>query len=121
MKKLITISLFIVTFCCINLLNAQITKQSQWKGVPCEDCVAPGASTEKGGSNSVQNGNGSIATSYTATACGLNFTQATVRLNKRAFTGMTTQTGVNQPATFAISGIPACFTIKSFFIYRGFR
>lgn len=64
----------------------------------------------------VANGNGIIATSYTNTACGLNFTQASVRLNQRLFS-IAPATGLLQPATFAISGIPACATILKAFLY----
>lgn len=64
----------------------------------------------------MQNGSGTIATSYTNTACGLNFTQASVRLNQRLFS-ITPQTGMPQPATFSISGIPSCASILKAFIY----
>lgn len=64
----------------------------------------------------IQNGNGIIATSYTNTACGLNFTQASVRLNQRLFS-ITPQTGVPQPATFSITGLPACASILKAFLY----
>lgn len=62
------------------------------------------------------NGNGTIATSYTNTACGLNFSQASVRLNQRLFS-IAPATGVIQPATFSITGIPACATILKAFLY----
>ncbi|MBK7668018.1 MAG: gliding motility-associated C-terminal domain-containing protein [Sphingobacteriaceae bacterium] len=114
MKKVITTSLFFLAICCINILNAQ----SQWKGVPCNDCVNP-QSSQKGNPNQVQNGNGTIATSYTTTACGLGFTTATVRLNRRSFGGMTVPQGVLQPANMVVSGIPSCFTIVKAFLYVG--
>ena len=71
---------------------------------------------ENANSAKVQNGSGTIATSYTNTACGLNFTQASVRLNQRLFS-ITPQTGMLQPATFSISGIPSCASILKAFIY----
>ncbi|MBP7808061.1 MAG: gliding motility-associated C-terminal domain-containing protein [Bacteroidia bacterium] len=114
MKKLITTSLFFLAICFFNLLNAQ----SQWKGVPCDDCVNP-QSNQKGNPNQVQNGNGTIATSYTTTACGLGFTTASVRLNRRSFGGMTVPLGVLQPANMVVSGIPSCFTIVKAFLYVG--
>lgn len=64
----------------------------------------------------IQNGSGIIATSYTNTACGLNFTQASVRLNQRLFS-IAPQTGVPQPATFSITGLPACASILKAFLY----
>lgn len=64
----------------------------------------------------IQNGNGTIATNYTNTACGLNFTQTSVRLNQRLFS-IAPATGAVQPATFSVSGIPACATVLKAFLY----
>lgn len=72
--------------------------------------------TQDNNSAKVQNGNGTISTSYTNTACGLNFTQASVRLNQRLFS-IAPATGMVQPATFSISGIPSCATIIKAFLY----
>ncbi len=120
MKKLIKITLVFLAVLCSFILNAQTSKQTNLPGTPCVGCpVDNSSSNQKGNPNTIQNGNGSLATTYTVSACGLNFTQATRRLNQRAFTGMTTQKGVLQPATFAISGIPACFTIVKAFLYVG--
>jgi gliding motility-associated-like protein len=116
MKKLITTSLLFLAF-CFSQVNAQISKQSQWSGVPCDDCVSS-QSNQKGNPNTIQNGNGTIATSYTTTACGLGFTTATVRLNRRSFS-FTPAQGVLQPANMVVSGIPPCFTIVKAFLYVG--
>ena len=62
MKKLTAISLALVAFFFAFTLNAQEKKQSQWSGVPCSDCTSAEAS-QKGSPNTVQNGNGTIATS----------------------------------------------------------
>ncbi len=62
------------------------------------------------------NGNGTIATSYTLTKCGLNFTYASNPLYKRPFQF---QVGVTQPAAFNISGIPTCAVIEKAFLYAG--
>jgi hypothetical protein len=82
-------------------------------GAPCQN----NNNNQKPGPLAVQNGTGFIATSYTTTACGLNYTQASVRLNKRNFSGMTPPQGVSQPATYSISGIPSCFVIVKAFLY----
>ncbi|MBP7808060.1 MAG: T9SS type A sorting domain-containing protein [Bacteroidia bacterium] len=66
----------------------------------------------------IANGNGTITTSYTTSACGLNFTQASVRLNQRVFS-ISPATGVVQPATYSISGIPSCAVIVKAFLYVG--
>ena len=67
------------------------------------------------GPASVLNGTNTIATSYTVTACGLDFVTTSVRLCKRGGS----PAGVNQPATFAISGIPSCAVIVNAFFYTG--
>jgi hypothetical protein len=82
-------------------------------GAPCQN---PN-NNQKTGPLAVQNGTGTIATSYTTTACGLNYAQASVRLNKRNFGSMSPPQGVNQPATYSISGIPSCFVIVKAFLY----
>jgi gliding motility-associated-like protein len=99
-------------------VKAQVTKQKQWGGVPCAECAAT-PNNEKGGStNTVQNGNGTIATSYTVTQCGLGFTAGSVRLNRRSFS-FTPAQGLAQPAPIVISGIPPCYTIVKAFLYVG--
>jgi gliding motility-associated-like protein len=62
----------------------------------------------------INNGNGFIATSYTLTKCGLNYAAAANPLYKRGFSF---QVGLNQPAAFNITGIPACVTIEKAFLY----
>lgn len=66
--------------------------------------------------NKIQDGSGTIATSYTNSACGLNFTQTSVRLNQRLFS-ISPATGTLQPATFLVSGIPPCASILKAFLY----
>jgi len=57
-------------------------------------------------------GNGTFSMTYSFSKCGLNFTTASQRLGQRF-----TPPGPAQPATFAISGIPACATIEKAFLY----
>lgn len=64
----------------------------------------------------INNGNGVIATSYTLTKCGLNFTYASNPLYKRPFQF---QVGLNQPAAFNIQGLPTCVVIEKAFLYAG--
>jgi large repetitive protein len=59
-----------------------------------------------------QNGNGTLGQIYNFTKCGLGFTQASQRLGQRF-----TPQGVPQPATFAISGIPACAVIEQAYLW----
>ena len=73
-------------------------------------------SIKGGGNNKTNNGNGVIQTSYTLTGCGLNFVYADHPLYKRPFSF---QVGVNQPAAFNISGIPACAIVQKAFLYVG--
>src|SRR5687767_10306956 len=58
------------------------------------------------------NGSGSLGQIYNVNKCGLNYVHATQRLGKRL-----PQPGVNQPATFAISGLPACYVIEKAYIW----
>lgn len=67
---------------------------------------------------SVFSQNGSLATSYTLDACGLDFVQGSVRLNQRPF-GFSPSTGASQPASINITGIPNCATILKAFLYVG--
>ena len=103
MKKLTGIYLACLVLLFVNSLNAQNEKQQQQQhlpGTPCVGCYPSNEETQKGNPNQIQNGNGSLATTYTISACGLNFTTASRKLHQRAFTGMTPQIGVAQPATF---------------------
>ncbi len=119
MKKSLSALSLSLAFLSATFLNAQ-TNSTWLPGTKCtSNSCFPVNSVGKGSGNSVQNGNGSVATTYTQTACGLNWTSASVRLHKRAFTGMAVQTGVNQPATMSISGLPACFQIQKAFLYCG--
>ena len=63
----------------------------------------------------VFNGNEAIATSFTRSACGLNYVQASNPLYGR--TGNNFTLGVAQPAVFTISGIPPCGIIERAFLY----
>jgi gliding motility-associated-like protein len=101
-----------------SLLTAQVSKQQQWGGVPCSNCGSNAPSNQKTGPNTVQNGNGNIATSYTVTQCGLGFTAGSVRLNRRSF-AFTPAQGLAQPAPIVISGIPPCYSIVKAFLYVG--
>ncbi len=70
------------------------------------------------GSVSVSNANAGIATSYTMSACGLNYEQSSLQLSQRSFTTVSLP-GVPQPAAFTISNIPACAPIVKAFLYVG--
>lgn len=73
---------------------------------------------KKGGIQSVSNATADIATSYTISACGLNYVQASIQLNQRTFS-VAPLPGQPQPATFSISGIPSCAPIVKAFLYVG--
>ncbi|MBP9068319.1 MAG: gliding motility-associated C-terminal domain-containing protein [Bacteroidia bacterium] len=95
-------------------LSAQINNPAQ-PGTP--DYLLTVPTNPKATSNAnVNNGNGLIATSYTLTKCGLNFTYASNPLYKRPFSF---QVGVTQPAAFTISGLPTCVVIEKAFLYAG--
>jgi len=62
----------------------------------------------------VVDGNSTIATSYTNTACGLSYTQASVFLSAKAFTF---GPGVVQPASMVVTGLPFCHSVLKAFLY----
>ena len=110
MKLKITL---IVLFTSIYVLNAQVNG-THVRGTFCANCPS------KTGSNlSVMNGSSLIATSYTMSACGLNYTQAGIDLHQRPVTLGYTVTGASQPATVSVSGILACANILKAFLYIG--
>ena len=89
----------------------------QIPGTPCKDCKGKN-NIERSGGNAVQNGNASVATSYTAQACGLNWTQGSVVIEQRTIGVVASPPpGIAQPAPILISGIPACATIVKAFLY----
>jgi gliding motility-associated-like protein len=99
------IALLVVLFC----QNA--SAQTANNGA-CLNCPADN-STVSDPSAKVVDGNQSNATSYTATACGLNYVFGSVKLGKRGAIG-----GVTQPAPIIISGLPVgCSTILKAFLY----
>lgn len=72
------------------------------------------------GKSSVQNvfnGNETIATSYTHSACGLNYVQVSKALHGRSGNNYTLNPV--QISTLTISGIPACAIIERAFLYVG--
>lgn len=72
------------------------------------------------GNNTPQNGNASLGSTYTLTKCGLNYTQASVKLGQRYTISCCPNTvGVAQPAAFAISGIPSCAVIEKAYLWAG--
>ncbi len=66
---------------------------------------------------SVFNGSQTIATSYTYSACGLNYVQASNPLYGRAGNNFTLS--VAQPASFNVTGLPLCAVIEKAFLYVG--
>lgn len=85
-------------------------------GTTCATCIVNSNNNPKGGNpnNTVFNGNGIIANSYVATACGLNYTVGKVKLGKRL-----PQPGPNQPAAISITGMPTCFIVLRAYLYAG--
>lgn len=62
----------------------------------------------------VADANSTIATSYTNTACGLSYTQASVFLSNKSFTF---GPGAAQPAAMVVGGIPYCHSVLKAFLY----
>lgn len=101
--------LMVILICLSNLVTAQISNPNHVLGTPCTNCPAP----PKYSPPTVMDGNQANVTSYTASACGLNYVFASVKLGKRA-----PLAGVTQPAAITISGLPTgCTTILKAFLY----
>jgi gliding motility-associated-like protein len=85
------------------MLHAQQPTRSDCPGVPgaCGYTADP-STLHSGPTPTPQNGNGTLGLVYTNTACGLNYATAAKVLGKRF-----SPQGVNQPAAFNITGIPA--------------
>src|SRR5688572_4578228 len=117
--------LHFMSMLCITVLafdaRAQQTStqtQAQSRAVNCPG--VPGAcgypagnpSVQHGGPQTPQNGNGTLGVIFDMQKCGLDFAHASQRLGKRF-----SPVGVNQPAPFAISGIPACAVIERAYLW----
>lgn len=100
----------------INLWSQQnVNADKNCPGIPGA-CGFPTTSTQNQrsgpGNQQPQNGNGTLGVIYNQMRCGLNYTSASQRLGKRF-----TPAGVNQPAPFPISGIPACAIIERAYLW----
>ncbi|MBK7669184.1 MAG: hypothetical protein IPJ32_18680 [Sphingobacteriaceae bacterium] len=99
--------LFLILCCTYNYSVAQ-TSPNHVLGTPCTDCPTP-----KGSPVVIMDGNQSNVTSYSVSACGLNYVYGSVKLGKRGPIA-----GVTQPAAISISGLPTgCNTILKAFLY----
>lgn len=65
----------------------------------------------------VMNGNSVIATSYTMSACGLNYTESHITFAQRTISFGTLPSATVQPAEIVVSGIPANASILQAFLY----
>lgn len=109
MNRILLCSLTLIVGFFTNINYAQVINEGDF--IPGTICRTPDCSdlqNDLAKFNSPQNGNGSIATSYTVSGCGLDFVTVSVRLNKRSFGCC--GTGVSQPAPITVSGMPACIT-----------
>lgn len=104
-------------------MNLNPAQAANWNpnllGTPSANCMATHApanpsNPKGGGNNQVQNGNGTIATSYTMTACGLNYVLGEVKTGKRYFPA-----AANQPVAMPIAGLPVCKQILKAYLYVG--
>lgn len=99
-------------FVLLLLVTGSLRSQTS-QYVPGTTCIScPVAPAPKGQTPTPQNGNATLGTTYTNTACGLNYTSGSVKLGRRGTIG-----GVIQPAAITIAGIPNCATILKAFLY----
>ena len=114
MRLVIRISLlFAFSVAAISASAQQSRNNPGCPGVPGA-CGYPNNNTavQHSGPQSPQNGNGTIGVIYDQQKCGLDYTAASQRLGKRF-----TPQGINQPAPFAIAGIPACAVIEKAYLW----
>jgi len=115
MKRILSIAVLVVMFFAG---KSQVTPMPTWvPGTVCSTCIVNNnnnSNPKGGGNNTVMNGNGTIANSYTHTACGLGWVQASKRLGRR-----NPLNGAIQPTTFTVTGIPPCAIIEKAFLYTG--
>jgi gliding motility-associated-like protein len=101
------------------LVSKLFSQTPAWvPGTVCSTCIVQqNSGNPKGGPDpnlTVMNGNGTLAVSYTNTACGLGYVQASRKLGRR-----NPLNGAVQPAQFTITGIPACAIIEQAWVYFG--
>ncbi len=115
MRHGLRISLLFTFFVGALSLSAQQTqtRSNNCPGVPGA-CGYPAnnQAVQHSGPQSPQNGNGTLGVIYDQQKCGLDYTSASQRLGKRF-----TPQGINQPAPFVISGIPACAIIERAYLW----
>ncbi len=101
-----------LTFIFLVVISGLLRSQNS-QYVPGTTCIScPVVQAPKGPAPTPQNGNATLGTSYTNTACGLNYTSGSVKLGRRGSIN-----GVIQPAAITIAGIPNCATILKAFLY----
>ena len=100
----------VFSFCAVQAQETNNVNNPPSEYPPLGTCnIDPQAKTNN---LSPQNGNGSLGQIYNLSKCGLNYTQATRRLGRRG-----SLNGAPQPATFTITGLPACYVIERAYIW----
>ena len=112
MRLVLRISLLFAISACAITTSAQQQSNTGCPGVPGACGYPANQSTHRNGPQTPQNGNGTLGVIYDMQKCGLDYTSASQRLGKRF-----TPQGVNQPAPFAIAGIPACAVIERAYLW----
>ncbi len=104
-------------------INTNATTSTNWNpnllGTCAATCVPlnipnPNSNPKGGGNDQTNNGNGTIATIYTMSACGLNYVLGEVKTGKRY-----SPAAANQPVAISITGIPLCKSILKAYLYVG--
>jgi len=107
---------FILSVFCIIFLNissfSQNQKETNLPQIPCQNPILGAACHQAG--DVIMDGNGTLGMSYSNTACGLNYAQASVMTTTRY-----SPPGVGFPATLTISGIPNCASIVKAYVWYG--
>src|SRR5438045_2701176 len=105
MKKTFFPEIILFFFFLSQSLTAQLKNAQHIPGSSCHDCLSSQNNDQKNSNPSPQNGNGSVATTYTVTACGINYVLGSVVIEQRT-NGVVASPppGLVQPAAISIAG-----------------
>lgn len=106
MKHILTLPLFLIA------ISQAVFSQSEFQ--TGKDFVSPGTA---GNQISVHDGSGSLGFTYSDSACGLNYVQASQLTETRSAATGANVNGTGLPTTLAISGIPSVYSIEKAYLW----
>ncbi len=86
-------------------------------------CVNPGGACSKGAHKGgdtpkmLFDGSGTLGQTYSNSACGLNYVQGSVLIEKRSVSAMFNTNGTGLPSNITISGLPSCYIVEKAYLW----